>query len=335
MNPTFMATRHEPCPLPALSRKRERGTRFRCASFTLKNPIAYRHMTHQPERPVKLPCGPGRRTRKGQAVVAMPMNWQQPRTGAFMPSGCSPRFSGGATFTASGRGRPSYSTTLHAGAAPSPRLGRWKHHGNRAGAALLQGHGTPVGAAPSPRLGGGNITASGRGAPPVPRSHVGAAPSPRFSGGGNITASGRGRPSCNATLHVGAAPSPRSSGGGNITASGRGRPSCNATLHVGAAPSPRFSGGGTITASGRGRPSCNATPHVGAAPSPRFSGGGTFTASGRGRPSYKGAAPLWERRPRRDCRVIQPSRHRAGATLLQQRPRVGAPARGRPWLRYQ
>ena len=35
---------------------------------------------------------PCRSTRKGQAVVVMPMNWQQPRTGAFMPSGCSPRF---------------------------------------------------------------------------------------------------------------------------------------------------------------------------------------------------------------------------------------------------
>jgi len=231
MNPTFMATRHEPCPLPALSRKRERGTRFRCASFTLKNPIAYRHVTHQPERPVKLPCGPGRRTRKGQAVVAMPMNWQQPRTGAFMPSGCSPRFSGGATFTASGRGgppatprsmqarhprrdwgggnitaigpgRPSYKGTAPLWERRPRRDWAVETSQHRTGAPLLQGHGTPVGAAPSPRLGGGNITASDRGAHPVPRSHVGAAPSPRFSGGGTFTASGRGRPSYNTPPRV-------------------------------------------------------------------------------------------------------------------------------------
>ena len=174
MNPTFMATRHEPCPLPALSRKRERGTRFRCASFTLKNPIAYRHVTHQPERPVKLPCAPGRRTRKGHAVVVMPMNWQQPRTSAFMPSRCSPRSSGGGNITASGRGRPSCNATLHVGAAPSPRFS-----------------------------GGGTITASGRGRPSCNATpHVGAAPSPRFSGGGTFTASGRGRPSYNTPPRV-------------------------------------------------------------------------------------------------------------------------------------
>ncbi len=32
-----------------------------------------------------------RSTRKGQAVVVQPRKLQQPRTGAFMPSGCSPR----------------------------------------------------------------------------------------------------------------------------------------------------------------------------------------------------------------------------------------------------
>jgi hypothetical protein len=161
----------------------------------------------------------------------MPMNWQQPRTGAFMPSGYSPRFSGGGTITPSGRGRPAYNATLHVGAAPSPRFS-----------------------------GGGNITASGRGRPSYHPHRVGAAPSPRFSGGGNITASGRGRPSYH-PHRVGAAPSPRFSGGGTITPSGRGRPSYH-PHRVGAAPSPRFSGDGNITVSGRGRPSCKATLRV-------------------------------------------------------------------------
>jgi len=47
-------------------------------------------------RPSYNSARPCRSTHKGQAVVVMPMNWQQPRTGAFMPSGCSPRCNEGA-----------------------------------------------------------------------------------------------------------------------------------------------------------------------------------------------------------------------------------------------
>ena len=46
--------------------------------------------------------------------------------------------------------------------------------------------------------------------------------------------------------------------------------------------------------------------------SPRFSGGGTFTAIGPGAALLQHRAPLWERRPRRDFRGAEPSRHRAG-----------------------
>ena len=160
---------HTPCrsgALAAIGRWNHHGNRAEGGPPTMARP---RHdfRAAEPSRQ----SGRGRpsyncgSTRKGQAVVVMPINWQQPRTGAFMPSGCSPRFSSGGTITAIGPG-----------------------------AALLHGRGTPVGAAPSPRLSGGTITAigpraallHGRGTP------VGAAPSPRFSGGGNITAIGPG-----------------------------------------------------------------------------------------------------------------------------------------------
>ncbi len=77
---------------------------------------------------------------------------------------------------------------------------------------------------------------------------------------------------------------------------------------VGAAPSPRLGRRGHHgNRAGAALLQRCGTP-VGAAPSPRFSGDGTFTASGRGRPSYTGAVPLWERRPRRDFRVMEASR---------------------------
>jgi len=116
------------------------------------------------------PCG---RTRTGQAVVVMPMNWQQPRTGVpplwerrprrdgavetsrqsgrGRPSyntAPSRRFSGGGTFTALGRKERSPCRSTRKGQAvvvmpmnwQQPRtgalaaiFGRWNLHGNRAG----------------------------------------------------------------------------------------------------------------------------------------------------------------------------------------------------------
>ncbi len=127
---------------------------------------------------------PCRSTRKGQAVVVMPMNWQQPRTGAFMPSGCSPRLSGG-NITASGRGRPSY----NCGSGALAAIERWKHHGIGPGR-------------PSYNCGSGALAAIGAVEPSQHRA--GAAllqlweRRPRRDwGDGHITASGRGRPSYN------------------------------------------------------------------------------------------------------------------------------------------
>ncbi len=39
--------------------------------FIPKNPFAYRQVAHQPERPVKLPCGPGRR-----GALAVVFGWR-------------------------------------------------------------------------------------------------------------------------------------------------------------------------------------------------------------------------------------------------------------------
>jgi len=222
-------------------------------------------------------------------------------TGAFMPSGCSPRFGrwnhhgigpraallhqrartaivpdetltasgrkrlahiatvpvgaapsprlGVRTITASGRGRPSYNS------APSPRFGRWNHHGIGPRAALLQRRACTAIVADE------TITASGRGRPSYNR-----APSPRF-----------GRPNLHGIGPRAALLQQRARtaivADAAITASGRGRPSYNRADPVGAAPSPRL-GVRTITASGRGRPSCNS------APSPRF-----------GHPNHHGIAP--------------------------------------------